>query len=664
MANEYDAQYTVVDTDSSVLLLLEVDQVVFTMTSSNSDPTKAGQGDTVTISTTASYLSAIEIDINSQTLFGGRVGGEWQMTYSITSNSPNGNLSISSMTATDVAGNTGNSFSVSTSVEVDLVAPTVASVDAGTTTAAGSYGVGDVVSVGLSFSEDVVVGSGTQPVLLFTNSLQAAYNSSASTSTVLVFSFTVQTGQTTNGANLGFLSTTSGLSDPDNTITDSFGNDANTVLPQATLPNAIVIDGISPTITTFEGPSGTFKIGDSVGNITVVFSEDVVVQGSPTLTLSIGAATFVGQDESDATRLHFSFVVATSMSSSSVAATSLTGTIYDTVGNAAVLTLPTGPNSLAGATDIIVDGVAPSVSQVTTSTSYPSNTYRAGQSINVRVVFTETLDLSNVDETATFLTLLLDGGATNATNVAAGSTGTYLIFTYLIQAGDSTADLSYVDVFSLILGGTLTDVAGNTASLTLPTPGDTNSLSAQRNIVIDGVAPTFSAFSVSSSGGLVLGEFVTITVTFTETLVISGSGQLKLTLSVGTTRTLTMTEAAGTNSTLYTFQYTVQTGDTSNALDVVSTASLTCTTTVADVAGNTASLSLPAPSTTGNSLGSFGITVDGIQPTVIRVVTTSVDGIYGIGAAIGISVEFSEAVNATNDAAVALDSGGTAVYGK
>ena len=311
-----------------------------------------------------------------------------------------------------------------------------------------------------------------------------------------------------------------------------------------------------------------------------------------------------------------------------------------------------------------MDGVAPSVSQVTTSTSYPSNTYRAGQSINVRVVFTETLDLSNVDETATFLTLLLDGGATNATNVAAGSTGTYLIFTYLIQAGDSTADLSYVDVFSLILGGTLTDVAGNTASLTLPTPGDTNSLSAQRNIVIDGVAPTFSAFSVSSSGGLVLGEFVTITVTFTETLVISGSGQLKLTLSVGTTRTLTMTEAAGTNSTLYTFQYTVQTGDTSNALDVVSTASLTCTTTVADVAGNTASLSLPAPSTTGNSLGSFGITVDGIQPTVVRVVTTSVDGIYGIGAAIGISVEFSEAVNVTNDAAVALDSGGTAVYGK
>ena len=39
-------------------------------------------------------------------------------------------------------------------------------------------------------------------------------------------------------------------------------------------------------------------------------------------------------------------------------------------------------------------------------------------------------------------------------------------------------------------GGTVKDVGGNNATLTLPTPGGTNSLSANKDLVIDTQGPT------------------------------------------------------------------------------------------------------------------------------------------------------------------------------
>jgi len=65
-----------------------------------------------------------------------------------------------------------------------------------------------------------------------------------------------------------------------------------------------------------------------------------------------------------------------------------------------------------------------------------------------------------------------------------------------VQAGDTSADLDYVATNSLALNsGTITDSAGNNATLTLPTPGAANSLGANKAIVIDTVndEPSFTA---------------------------------------------------------------------------------------------------------------------------------------------------------------------------
>lgn len=81
-----------------------------------------------------------------------------------------------------------------------------------------------------------------------------------------------------------------------------------------------------------------------------------------------------------------------------------------------------------------------------------------------------------------------------ATNKPASTgTGTKLTFNYTVAAGDVSADLDYTGTDAIKLnGGTIKDKSGNDANLTLPTPGDVNSLGANKAIIIDAVAPVIA----------------------------------------------------------------------------------------------------------------------------------------------------------------------------
>ena len=77
-----------------------------------------------------------------------------------------------------------------------------------------------------------------------------------------------------------------------------------------------------------------------------------------------------------------------------------------------------------------------------------------------------------------------------------GSGTSSLIFNYLVEEGDEDSDLSYISSdfgLRIFQSGSVKDAAGNDADLTLPAPGATNSLSANKNIVIDGVKPVISS---------------------------------------------------------------------------------------------------------------------------------------------------------------------------
>src|SRR5690606_22832460 len=137
--------------------------------------------------------------------------------------------------------------------------------------------------------------------------------------------------------------------------------------------------------------------------------------------------------------------------------------------------------------------------------STANGTYKIGDVISIQVNFDEPVIVTGTPQ------LTLATGTTDRTiNYTSGTSTSTLNFSYVVQAGDTSADLDYVATNSLVLnGGTIRDAANNNATLTLPSPGAANSLGANRNIVIDGVAPTVSGVtSVTANGTYKIGDTI------------------------------------------------------------------------------------------------------------------------------------------------------------
>jgi hypothetical protein len=129
------------------------------------------------------------------------------------------------------------------------------------------------------------------------------------------------------------------------------------------------------------------------------------------------------------------------------------------------------------------DSVAPTITNV--SSTMTDGAYTIGESIPITVTFSEVV---NVTETPT---LTLETGSSDAVvNYSSGTGSNILIFNYTVAAGHNSSDLDYVDTSSLALNlGTIKDAATNNATLTLVSPGTTNSLGANKALVIDTTAP-------------------------------------------------------------------------------------------------------------------------------------------------------------------------------
>ncbi|XGC79866.1 hypothetical protein ACES2L_11050 [Bdellovibrio bacteriovorus] len=124
------------------------------------------------------------------------------------------------------------------------------------------------------------------------------------------------------------------------------------------------------------------------------------------------------------------------------------------------------------------DTQPPRVLAVTASNA--DGTYDVASVITVKVTFDETVIVTGTP------TLTLETGTTDRTaTYATGSNSKTLSFTYTVQAGDAATDLDYVATTSLSLaGGTIKDANNYDAVLTLPAPGNLNSLAGQKNIAV------------------------------------------------------------------------------------------------------------------------------------------------------------------------------------
>jgi hypothetical protein len=414
----------------------------------------------------------------------------------------------------------------------------------------------------------------------------------------LTFSHTVAAGQNTADLAVTALNLNGG------TIKDVAGN-AAVVTGAATNPaGTLQIDTTASTVSSVATSgsgitSGTGAVGvGGVGTLTVNFSENVIVTttgGTPSLTLNDGGtATYTGGTGTSA--LTFSYTVAAGQNTPDLTVTALNlngGTIADGAGNPAVVTgAVTNP-----AGTLLIDGTVPTVSSVVTSPA--SGSVILGSAVTLTVNFSENVLVTTTGGTPTLT--LNDGGSA----IYTGGTGSSaLTFSYTVAAGQSTADLA-VTALSLN-GGTITDVAGNTAIVTGAAVNPTGTL------LVDGIAPTVSSVTTSpASGNVILGGVVTLTVNFSENVVVTTTGGTPtLTLDDGGSATYT----GGTGTSALTFSYAVAAGQNSADLNV--TALNFNGGSIKDAAGDIAVVTGAATNPTGTLL------IDGTAPTVSSVATS------------------------------------------
>lgn len=306
----------------------------------------------------------------------------------------------------------------------------------------------------------------------------------------------------------------------------------------------------------------------------------------------------------------------------------------------------------------IVDIIAPTITSSALSATVKTNNpvkagyYHAGDTLTVTVAFSEAVVVTGTP------TLDLDlGGATPRQASFSGQSEDKrsVIFTYVVAAGDNTATgvALPADGIKLPVGSSITDVAGNAATLTQAAkPGDAN-------VKIDNVAPGIEAASiepaVATANGLYkTGAVLTAAVRFSEEVEISiAGGKPTLSLSIGgqeRTATLRDRTAADDKKLLY-FTYTVTAGDNepsgvvipANALKLAGAA-------ITDVSGNNAVLAY------SGSAPNASIKVDTNAPVVSSVVVSAAadaggtGGLYRAGDKLTATVTFNESIQVDTSA--------------
>ncbi len=145
-----------------------------------------------------------------------------------------------------------------------------------------------------------------------------------------------------------------------------------------------------------------------------------------------------------------------------------------------------------GTAAAVVDLKAAAVTNVSSATA--NGTYGTGAVVLVSVTFTQIVFASGSPR------LALNSGGTAV--YQSGSGTTTLTFAYTVGAGQASADLDASSATALsVNGGSVVGLALTPAALALPAPGAVGSLGANKNLVIDAVAPTVVAYRVLYGNG-------------------------------------------------------------------------------------------------------------------------------------------------------------------
>ena len=401
-----------------------------------------------------------------------------------------------------------------------------------------------------------------------------------------------------------------------------------------------------------------YTVGEKI-QATVTFSDDVIVTGTPQLTLKVGSAetadrTADYKSGTGTTKLVFEYTVAandTDTDGIEIEANKLAlnnGTIRDTVGNNATLT----HSALTTQASHKVDTTKPTVNKVSI-TSVIRSYFGLGATLQATVTFSE-----NVTVTGTPQLTLKVGTADRIAAYKSGTGTAALVFEYTVAAGDTDTDGIEIEANKLSLNsGTIKDAAGNAATLTHA------ALGTQTNYKVDGILPTVETVEIVSNAGAdktyATGDKIKVRVTFSEKIyfiLLQGLEQW-ISLTVGTAEEKAYAPLSYENLLTKTvdFEYTVASSDTdTDGISIAANKIATVNHTYGfrDQADNTAT------DLTHDALAAQAShKVEAVAPTVSSIAITSTAKTYKTDDTIQATVTFSENVTVTGTPQLTLKVG-------
>ena len=334
---------------------------------------------------------------------------------------------------------------------------------------------------------------------------------------------------------------------------------------------------------------GVYGIGDRI-RVTITFSENMTVTGSPRLELDVGGAAKAAEYESaEGSKVVFGYTVIEGDADNdgiAVGENKLTlnaGSIKDAADNTANLF----HDALAAQNNHRVDGVRPTISRVALSHSKDGfdDIYVPGETLVASVEFNEdvvvagsprlALDFQGTNRLADFERIApkceSDEGQPlllcSASAITPG--GIRLVFEATVLEGDEDKDGVAITANSLTLnGGTIEDAAGNGAVLTH------DAVAPNAGFLVDGVPPTISAIAITSDPGddnsYGIGDQVGVTVTFSEDVTVSQNWvrhylpRLMLNIGGKTKVAKYVVSSSPDPMKFMKFTYTVEDGDSDN----------------------------------------------------------------------------------------------------
>ena len=340
----------------------------------------------------------------------------------------------------------------------------------------------------------------------------------------------------------------------------------------------------SVAITSDTGDDGVYGIGDKI-EVTVTFSENVTLTGSPLLELTIGSsARNAAYKSTTGSKVVFSYTVAVGNSDVdgiSIAADKLSlngGTIKDAAENDADLS-HSAVSALAGHK---VDGIRPTITSVYLigSSSGQDGVHTIGEYLPAGVRFSEhvyvggypgprmKLNFEGATKSADFGGAYPECSKAICVDGPGGLYGISVEFEYMIAKGDLDLDGVAINANSVVLNGSsIRDGAGNDAVLSHSADAEDS------NYIVDGVPATVRSVAITSDPGsdntYGVGDTIEVNVTFSESVSVPrwfGSGGVvrmpRLELNIGgVTKSARTHERGNITGTALVFSYTVQDGD-------------------------------------------------------------------------------------------------------